>query len=142
MNTKNKEINIEYEGQSYPVDSTKIEGLNDEQILNMLSVGFPGMAGGKLERSEDGKSIKIIKRVGTKGNNDLLNLIEACPKDSLRAEVQSLHNKLNQTMTLAQWEDFREEPTELDQVLEARKVLIESTIARLSLCRTRHIPLV
>ena len=80
---KNKNaIKIEYEGQSYAVDADKIEGLDDEQIISLLSVGFPGMAGGKIERHEDG-SIKIIKRVGTKGSNFLLKLLEACPEDNL-----------------------------------------------------------
>ena len=85
-NNKNA-IKIEYEGQSYSVDADKIEGLDDEQIISLLSVGFPGMAGGKIERQEDG-SIKIIKRVGTKGSNVLVELLEACPEDNLPLKIE------------------------------------------------------
>ena len=60
---KNKNaIKIEYEGQSYAVDADKIEGLDDEQIISLLSVGFPGMAGGKIERHEDG-SIRELQEI-------------------------------------------------------------------------------
>ena len=83
-----EQINIEYEGQSYSVDADKIKGLKDTQILDLLSVGFPGMANGKLERQEDG-SIKIIKRVGTKGSssNSLIELLRACPEDDLALKI-------------------------------------------------------
>jgi hypothetical protein len=37
-NSKNT-MKIEYEGQSYTVDAAKIEGLDDEQIISLLSVG-------------------------------------------------------------------------------------------------------
>ena len=91
-NNLKKQIKVEYEGQSYAVDADKIEGLDDEQIISLLSVGFPGMAGGKIEKHEDG-SIKIIKRVGTKGSNALVKLLKACPEDNLPLKIESFNQQ-------------------------------------------------
>ncbi|MGL6344783.1 MAG: hypothetical protein ACRC80_37235, partial [Waterburya sp.] len=84
---------IEYEGTTYEVDTATITGLSDQQILNLLAPGFPGMAGGKLERSEDG-SIKIIKRVGTKGNHSFVELLQSCPADTLPIQIDRLNCQL------------------------------------------------
>ena len=121
-NSKNT-TKIEYEGQSYSVDADKIEGLDDEQIISLLSVGFPGMAAGKIERQEDG-SIKIIKRVGTKGNNALVKLLENCPEDNLPLKIEgergagftrisnhlvkSFNQQPIEELTIAEWEQVYE----------------------------------
>ena len=108
-NSKNAK-KIEYEGQTYSVDTDKIEGLDDEQIISLLSVGFPGMAGGKIERQEDG-SIKIIKRVGTKGSNVLVKLLEDCQSDNLPLKIESFNQQPIEELTIAQWEEVYEGPS-------------------------------
>lgn len=138
----NPQIDIEYEGQSYSIDRAKIEGLSDEQIISMLSVGFPGMAGAKLERKDD--SIKIIKRVGTKGSyRTFLAEIEACRVDSLRQEISDLNHQLNQSLSLAQWEKIEAKELEgsVEQTYRDRQQIIASSLTRLSSCKTHYIPL-
>ena len=141
-NNKNA-IKIEYEGQSYAVDAAKIEGLDDEQIISLLSVGFPGMAGGKIERHEDG-SIKIIKRVGTKGSNSLVKLLEACPEDNLPVKIESLNQQPIEELTIAQWEQVYEgwDLEAIEQMLEQRESQIRSLIIRLYFCPTKIRPLI
>ncbi len=140
-----EQINIEYEGQSYSVDADKIEGLKDTQILDLLSVGFPGMANGKLERLEDG-SIKIIKRVGTKGSssNSLIELLRACPEDDLALKIENHIQQLTEELTISQWSKIY---TNLDfdkiqDILQEREELINSTLQRLSFCQTNIVPFV
>ena len=141
-NNKNA-IKIEYEGQSYSVDAAKLEGLDDEQIISLLSVGFPGMAGGKIERQEDG-SIKIIKRVGTKGSNSLLELLENCPEDNLPLEIQSLNQQPIEELTIAQWSKIYEgwDLEAIEQILLQRERQIHSLIVRLYYCPTKIRPLI
>jgi hypothetical protein len=136
-------IKIEYEGQSYAVDADKIEGLDDEQIISLLSVGFPGMAGGKIERQEDG-SIKIIKRVGTKGSNALVKLLEACPEDNLPVKIESLNQQSIEELTIAQWSQIYEgwDIEAIEQMLEQRESQIRSLIVRLYFCPTKIRPLI
>ena len=141
---KNKNaIKIEYEGQSYAVDAAKIEGLDDEQIISLLSVGFPGMAGGKIERHENGV-IKIIKRVGTKGCNDLVKLLEACPEDNLPVKIKSFNQQPIEELTIAEWEQVYEEwdLEAIEQMLEQRESQIRSLIVRLYFCPTKIRPLI
>ena len=141
---KNKNaIKIEYEGQSYAVDADKIEGLDDEQIISLLSVGFPGMAGGKIERQEDG-SIKIIKRVGTKGSNALVKLLEACPEDNLPVKIKSLNQQSIEELTIAQWSQIYEgwNLEAIEQMLSQRESQIRSLIVRLYFCPTKIRPLI
>ena len=141
---KNKNaIKIEYEGQSYAVDADKIEGLDDEQIISLLSVGFPGMAGGKIERHEDG-SIKIIKRVGTKGSNALVKLLEACPEDNLPVKIESLNQQSIEELTIAQWSQIYEgwDIETIEQMLEQRESQIRSLIVCLYFCPTKIRPLI
>ena len=140
-----KQVNIEYEGQSYSVDADKIEGLKDTQILDLLSVGFPGMANGKLERQEDG-SIKIIKRVGTKGSssNSLIELLRACPEDNLPWKIENLNQQSIEELTIAQWEQVYEgwDLEAIEQMLEQRERQIHSLIVRLYYCPTKVRPLI
>ena len=141
---KNKNaIKIEYEGQSYAVDADKIKGLDDEQIISLLSVGFPGMAGGKIERHEDG-SIKIIKRVGTKGSNALVKLLEACPEDNLPLKIESFNQQPIEELTIAQWSQIYEgwDLEAIEQMLEQRESQIRSLIVRLYFCSTKIRPLI
>ncbi|NJL52522.1 MAG: hypothetical protein HC930_10440 [Hydrococcus sp. SU_1_0] len=139
-NSKNA-IKIEYEGQSYSVDAAKIEGLDDEQIISLLSVGFPGMAGGKIERKEDG-SIKIIKRVGTKGSNTFLELLKACPEDDLPVKIESLNQQHAEELTIAEWSEVCEgwDLEAIAQMLEQRESQIRSLIVRLYYCPTKIQP--
>ncbi|NJL51714.1 MAG: hypothetical protein HC930_04900 [Hydrococcus sp. SU_1_0] len=144
--TSNNQINalkIEYEGQSYTVDAAKIQGLDDEQIISLLSVGFPGMAGGKIERQQDG-SLKIIKRVGTKGSNSLLELLKVCPEDSLPLKIENLNQQLIEELTIAQWEQIYEgwDLEAIAQILEQRESQIRSLIVRLYYCPTKIRPLI
>ena len=141
-NNKNA-IKIEYEGQSYSVDAAKLEGLDDEQIISLLSVGFPGMAGGKIERQEDG-SIKIIKRVGTKGSKALVKLLEACPEDDLPLKIESFNQQPIEELTIAQWEQAYEgwDLEAIAQMLSQRESQIRSLIVRLYFCPTKIRPLI
>ena len=141
-NSKNA-IKIEYEGQSYSVDAVKIEGLDEEQIISLLSVGFPGMAGGKIERQEDG-SIKIIKRVGTKGSNALVKLLEDCQSDNLPLKIESFNQQPIEELTIAQWEQIYEgwDLEAIEQMLEQRESQIRSLIVRLYFCPTKVRPLI
>lgn len=141
-NDKNA-IKIEYEGQTYSVDANKIEGLDDEQIISLLSVGFPGMAGGKIERKEDG-SIKIIKRVGTKGSNALVELLKACPEDNLLLKIESFNQQPIEELTIAQWEEVYEgwDLEAIEQMLSQRERQIRSLIVRLYYCPTKVRPLI
>ena len=141
-NDKNA-IKVEYEGQTYSVDADKIEGLDDEQIISLLSVGFPGMAGGKIERKEDG-SIKIIKRVGTKGSNALFELLEACPEDNLSLKIESFNQQPIEELTIAQWEEVYEgwDLEAIEQMLSQRERQIRSLIVRLYYCPTKVRPLI
>ena len=141
-NDKNA-IKVEYEGQTYSVDADKIEGLDDEQIISLLSVGFPGMAGGKIERKEDG-SIKIIKRVGTKGSNALVELLKACPEDNLLLKIESFNQQPTEELTIAQWEEVYEgwDLEAIEQMLSQRERQIRSLIVRLYYCPTKVRPLI
>ena len=141
-NSKNA-IKIEYEGQTYSVDTDKIEGLDDEQIISLLSVGFPGMAGGKIERKEDG-SIKIIKRVGTKGSNALVKLLEACPEDNLSLRIENFNQQPIEELTIAQWEEVYEgwDLEAIEQMLSQRERQIRSLIVRIYYCPTKVRPLI
>ena len=141
-NSKNA-IKIEYEGQTYSVDTDKIEGLDEEQIISLLSVGFPGMAGGKIERQEDG-SIKIIKRVGTKGSNALVKLLEDCQSDNLPLKIESFNQQPIEELTIAQWEQIYEgwDLEAIEQMLEQRESQIRSLIVRLYFCPTKVRPLI
>ena len=141
-NSKNA-TKIEYEGQSYSVDAAKIEGLDDEQILSLLSVGFPGIANGKLERQEDG-SIKIIKRVGTKGSNSLLELLRACPEDNLLGKIENFNQRSIEELTIAQWSQVYEgwDLEAIEQMLEQRERQIRSLVVRLYYCPTKIRPLI
>ena len=65
------------------------------------------MAGGKIERQEDG-SIKIIKRVGTKGSNALVKLLEDCQSDNLPLQIESFNQQPIEDLTIAQWEKVYE----------------------------------
>lgn len=135
---------VEYEGQTYEIDSAIIEGLDDGQILNLLAQGFPGMAGGKIERSPDG-SIKIIKRVGTKGNIDFVELLKSFPADTLAGEIQELSDKLSDPqLTIAQWSQLNRQLNfeRIEQTIERRKQTIHSAIIRLHNCSSRVVPLI
>ena len=141
-----KQVNIEYEGQTYPIDADKIEGLEDTQILDLLSVGFPGIANGKLERLEDGL-IRITKRVGTKGNEQLtevLELFKSCPEDDLTLKIENYIQQLTEELTVSQWEkiyanlDF----DKIQDILQEREELINSTLQRLSFCQTNIVPFI
>ncbi|MEO1802989.1 MAG: hypothetical protein AAFR62_21670, partial [Cyanobacteria bacterium J06629_2] len=119
------------------------EGLDDEQIISLLSVGFPGMAGGKIERHEDGL-VKIIKRVGTKGCNSLLELLEDCPEDNLPVKIESLNQQSIEELTIAQWSQIYEgwDIEAIEQMLEQRESQIRSLIVRLYFCPTKIRPLI
>ena len=142
-NNLKKQIEVEYEGQTYSVDAAKLEGLDDEQIISLLSVGFPGMAGGKIERKEDG-SIKIIKRVGTKGSNVLVKLLEACPEDNLSLRIENFNQQPIEELTIAQWEEVYEgwDLEAIEQMLSQRERQICSLIVRLYYCPTKVRPLI
>jgi hypothetical protein len=136
-------VTIEYEGQKYPVEKSKIEGLEDRQILDLLCVGFPGMANGKLERLEDG-SIKIIKRVGTKGSSQLLKLLRDFPEDELPIKIESLNNKLIEELTVSEWSEIYE-TLDFDRVqliCERRKNQISAAIRRLYFGKSKIVPLI
>ncbi|MDJ0594776.1 MAG: hypothetical protein QNJ72_33170 [Pleurocapsa sp. MO_226.B13] len=143
LNNDKNAIKIEYEGQSYAVDAAKLEGLDDEQIISLLSVGFPGMAGGKIERKEDG-SIKIIKRVGTKGSNALVKLLKACPEDNLSLRIENFNQQPTEELTIAQWEEVYEgwDLEAIEQMLSHRERQIRSLIVRLYYCPTKVRPLI
>ncbi|MEY2833094.1 MAG: hypothetical protein RLZZ574_2353, partial [Cyanobacteriota bacterium] len=134
-----------YEGQKYPVEKSKIEGLEDRQILDLLCVGFPGMANGKLERLEDG-SIKIIKRVGTKGSSrsQLLELLRYFPEDDLPIKIENLDNKLTEELTVSEWSEIYETlDFDLVQLIcEQRKNQISAAIRRLYFGKTKIVPLI
>jgi hypothetical protein len=138
-------VTIEYEGQKYPVEKSKIEGLEDRQILDLLCVGFPGMANGKLERLEDG-SIKIIKRVGTKGSSrsQLLELLRYFPEDDLPIKIENLDNKLTEELTVSEWSEIYETlDFDLVQLIcEQRKNQISAAIRRLYFGKTKIVPLI
>ena len=142
-NNLKKQIEVEYEGQTYSVEADKIEGLDDEQIISLLSVGFPGMAGGKIERQENG-SIKIIKRVGTKGSNALVELLEACPEDNLSLKLESFNQQPIEELTIAQWEEVYEgwDLEAIEQMLSQRERQIRSLIVRLYYCPTKVRPFI
>ncbi|MBW4536414.1 MAG: hypothetical protein KME09_20990 [Pleurocapsa minor HA4230-MV1] len=158
VKTQPNTVTIEYEGQKYSVEKSKLEGLEDRQILDLLSVGFPGMANSKLERLEDG-SIKIIKRVGTKGSNQtdisrwrtefatrvlLLELLRDFPEDELPIRIESLNTKLTEELTVSEWSEIYE-TLDFDQVqliCEQRKNQISAAIRRLYFCKTNFVPLI
>jgi hypothetical protein len=143
VKTQPSTVTIEYEGQKYPVEKSKIEGLEDRQILDLLCVGFPGMANGKLERLEDG-SIKIIKRVGTKGSSQLLELLRDFPEDDLPIKIESLDNKLTEELTVSEWSEIYE-TLDFDRVqliCERRKDCIDAAIKRLYFGKTKIVPLI
>ena len=142
-NNLKKQIKVEYEGQTYLVYADKIEGLDDEQIISLLSVGFPGMAGGKIERQENG-SIKIIKRVGTKGSNALVKLLEDCQSDNLPLKIESFNQQHIEELTIAQWEKIYEgwDLEAIEQMLSRRESQIRSLIVRLYFCPTKVRPLI
>jgi hypothetical protein len=143
VKTQPSTVTIEYEGQKYPVEKSKIEGLEDRQILDLLGVGFPGMANGKLERLEDG-SIKIIKRVGTKGSSQLLELLRDLPEDELPIKIESLNTKLTEELTVSEWSEIYE-TLDFDRVqliCERRKDQISAAIRRLYFGKTKIVPLI
>jgi hypothetical protein len=143
VKTQPSTVTIEYEGQKYPVEKSKIEGLEDRQILDLLCVGFPGMANGKLERLEDG-SIKIIKRVGTKGSSQLLELLRDFPEDELPIKIESLNTKLTEELTVSEWSEIYE-TLDFDRVqliCERRKDCIDAAIRRLYFGKTKIVPLI
>ncbi|MEO0012598.1 MAG: hypothetical protein RLZZ535_987 [Cyanobacteriota bacterium] len=143
VKTQPSTVTIEYEGQKYPVEKSKIEGLEDRQILDLLCVGFPGMANGKLERLEDG-SIKIIKRVGTKGSSQLLKLLRYFPEDDLPIKIENLDNKLTEELTVSEWSEIYE-TLDFDRVqliCEQRKNQISAVIRRLYFGKTKIVPLI
>jgi hypothetical protein len=145
VKTQPSTVTIEYEGQKYPVEKSKIEGLEDRQILDLLCVGFPGMANGKLERLEDG-SIKIIKRVGTKGSSrsQLLELLRDFPEDDLPIKIESLNTKLTEELTVSEWSEIYE-TLDFDRVqliCEQRKNQISAAIRRLYFGKTKIVPLI
>jgi hypothetical protein len=145
VKTQPSTVTIEYEGHKYPVEKSKIEGLEDRQILDLLSVGFPGMANGKLERLEDG-SIKIIKRVGTKGSSrsQLLELLRYFPEDDLPIKIENLDNKLTEELTVSEWSEIYE-TLDFDRVqliCEQRKNQISAAIRRLYFGKTKIVPLI
>lgn len=133
---------IEYEGTTYEVDTATITGLSDQQILNLLAPGFPGMAGGKLERAEDG-SIKIIKRVGTKGNHSFVELLQSCSADTLPIKIDRLNCQLtSRELSVAEWEQIDEQLNfeEIQKTLKHRKQVIQSILRRLYFCPSNIIP--
>ena len=136
-------VTIEYEGQKYPVEKSKIEGLEDRQILDLLCVGFPGMANGKLERLEDG-SIKIIKRVGTKGRDRLLELLRDFPEDDLPIKIESLNTKLTEELTVSEWQKIYEtlDFDRVQSICEQRKNCIDAAIRRLYFGKSNIVPLI
>lgn len=142
VKTQPNTVTIEYEGQKYPVEKSKLEGLEDRQILDLLSVGFPGMANGKLERLEDG-SIKIIKRVGTKGNR-LLELLRNFPEDELPIKIESLNTKLTEELTVSEWSEIYEtlDFDRVQSICEQRKNQISAAIRRLYFGKTNIVPLI
>jgi hypothetical protein len=143
VKTQPSTVTIEYEGQKYPVEKSKIEGLEDRQILDLLCVGFPGMANGKLERLEDG-SIKIIKRVGTKGSSQLLKLLRDFPEDELPIKIENLDNKLTEELTVSEWSEIYEtlDFDLLQSICEQRKDCIDAAIKRLYFGKTKIVPLI
>lgn len=143
VKTQPNTVTIEYEGQKYPVERSKIEGLEDQQILDLLCVGFPGMANGKLERLEDG-SIKIIKRVGIKGRDRLLELLRDFPEDELPIKIESQNTKLTEELTVSEWSEIYE-TLDFDRVqliCEQRKNQISAAIRRLYFGKTNIVPLI
>ncbi|MGL6338668.1 MAG: hypothetical protein ACRC80_05945 [Waterburya sp.] len=143
VKTQPNTVTIEYEGQKYPVERSKIEGLEDQQILDLLCVGFPGMANGKLERLEDG-SIKIIKRVGIKGRDRLLELLRDFPEDELPIKIESQNTKLTEELTVSEWSEIYE-TLDFDRVqliCEQRKNQISAAIGRLYFGKTNIVPLI
>jgi hypothetical protein len=143
VKTQPSTVTIKYEGQKYPVEKSKIEGLEERQILDLLCVGFPGMANGKLERLEDG-SIKIIKRVGTKGSSKLLELLRDFPEDELPIKIESLNTKLTEELTVSEWSEIYE-TLDFDRVqliCEQRKNQINAAIRRLYFGKTKIVPLI
>ncbi len=146
-NSLKKQIKVEYEGQIYSVDADKLEGLDEKQILDILSVGFPGMANGKLERLEEGNSLKITKRVGTKGRQELDKLIDILiqsPEDPLPAQLSDFNHELTEELTIADWERIYEtlDFEKVRQTLNEREKLIQSTIIQLYQCPTNIVPLI
>jgi hypothetical protein len=141
--TQPNTVIIEYEGQKYPVERSKIEGLEDRQILDLLCVGFPGMANGKLERLEDG-SIKIIKRVGTKGSSKLLQLLRDFPEDDLPIKIESLNTKLTEELTISEWSEIYEtlDFDRVQSICEQRKDCIGAAIRRLYFGKSNIVPLI
>lgn len=141
-NSPTNQTKIEYEGQFYNIDANIINSLDDQQILDLLAPSFPGMAGGKLERNEDG-SIKIIKRVGTKGNCELLKLLKTYPEDNLSLKINQLNQKLSkQKITLGEWEQACEEMgiEKLKQVLELRRQTTLYVVQSLYYCHSNLVP--
>ncbi|PSB07119.1 hypothetical protein C7B62_20845 [Pleurocapsa sp. CCALA 161] len=143
VKTQPNTVTIEYEGQKYPVEKSKIEGLEDRQILDLLCVGFPGMANGKLERLEDG-SIKIIKRVGTKGRDRLLELLGDFPEDDLPIKIESLNTKLTEELTVSEWSEIYEtlDFDRVQSICEQRKNCIDAAIRRLYFGKSNIVPLI
>lgn len=141
-NSLTNQTKIEYEGQFYNIDANIINSLDDQQILDLLAPSFPGMAGGKLERNEDG-SIKIIKRVGTKGSCELLKLLKTYPEDDLSLKINQLNQKLSkQEITLGEWEQAYGEMgiEKLKQVLELRRQTTLYVVQSLYYCPSNLVP--
>ena len=134
MNNK-PQIKIEYEGQNYQIEAKVIEGLEDEQILSLLSPSFPGMAGAKINRKEDG-SLEIIKRVGTKGSK-LVELLKNCPKDTFPQQIVRLNQKLsNHQLTLGELEQVYQHMNKVISLTENRRKTTRTIIQKLNYCQT------
>lgn len=138
MNNK-PQIKIEYEGQTYQIEAKVIEGLEDEQILALLSPSFPGMAGGKINRAEDG-SLEIIKRVGTKGNNKLLELLNDCSEDILTQQIAQLNQRLSSPkLTLGELEQIYQHMNKVIHLTENKRKTTRTVIQKLNYCPTNSI---
>lgn len=134
MNNK-PQIKIEYEGQTYQIEAKVIEGLEDEQILGLLSPSFPGMAGAKINRKEDG-SLEIIKRVGTKGS-ELLELLKNCPADTFPQQIVRLNQLLsNHQLTLGELEQVYQHMNKVISLTENRRKTTRTIIQKLNYCQT------
>lgn len=135
-----QQIKIEYEGQTYQIEAKVIEGLEDEQILALLSPSFPGMAGAKINRKEDG-SLEIIKRVGTKGS-ELLELLKNCPEDTLTQQIVRLNQLLSSPqLTLGELEQTYQQMSreKLVYILEDRRKTTQSVTQKLYYCQTHRV---
>jgi hypothetical protein len=101
------------------------------------------MANGKLERLEDG-SIKIIKRVGTKGSSQLLELLRDFPEDDLPIKIESLNTNLTEELTVSEWSEIYEtlDFDHVQSICKQRKDCIDAAIRRLYFGKSNIVPLI